>query len=59
MASGREGHFLYLVQPFVEGVTLRERLAAGALPVLDALRVGIDVAAALEVAHGRAWSTWT
>ena len=51
VASGREGHLLYLVQPFVEGITLRDRLAAGPLPVADALRVGVDVAAALQAAH--------
>ena len=51
VASGREGHVLYLVQPFVDGTTLRDRLVAGPLSVVEAVRVGIDVAGALQAAH--------
>ncbi|HYX43583.1 MAG TPA: AAA family ATPase, partial [Acidimicrobiales bacterium] len=51
VASGRDGTFLYLVQSFVDGITLREQLAAGPLAVAAALRVGMDVAAALQAAH--------
>src|SRR5678815_3328215 len=42
----------YLVMELVEGPTLAERLAAGALPVDEALAVARDVAIGLEAAHG-------
>jgi diguanylate cyclase (GGDEF)-like protein/PAS domain S-box-containing protein len=51
LAGGREGDVLFLVQRFVEGVTLRERLASGPLTVASALTVGIEVGGALQVAH--------
>ncbi len=52
VALGREQDVLYLVQPYVAGVTLQERLAAGGqLSVASALRVGIDVLRALQLAH--------
>ncbi len=41
----------YLVMEYLEGETLAERVARGALPLKEALRVGIEVAAALERAH--------
>ena len=41
----------YLAQPFVAGSTLEEILKDGALSLLGALRVGLDVATALEAAH--------
>ena len=41
----------YLVMEFLEGETLAERLARGPLPLKDALRIGIEIAAALERAH--------
>ena len=37
--------------PYEEGPSLRERLAAGALPIADALSVLRDVARALAYAH--------
>ena len=40
-----------LVMEYVEGVTLRERLAEGPLPVNEALDVAIQVASALSSAH--------
>ncbi|MGH7339340.1 MAG: protein kinase domain-containing protein, partial [Candidatus Rokuibacteriota bacterium] len=40
-----------LVMELVPGETLADRLAAGPLPVNDALRIGIQVAAALEAIH--------
>src|SRR5438067_355479 len=49
---GHHGDQLYLAQPFVPGVTLRERLAAGRLPTVEALRVAADVLSTLEAAHG-------
>ena len=44
-----ERHFL--VMELVDGETLADRLQRGALTVEDALRVGLQIAAALEAAH--------
>ncbi|MGA8270082.1 MAG: protein kinase [Candidatus Sulfotelmatobacter sp.] len=41
----------YLVMEFLEGETLAERLRKGALPLADALKIGIAIAEALAVAH--------
>ncbi len=50
--SGEAGGFLYYVMPFVEGHSLRERLAReGALPVGDVIRILRDVVDALTEAH--------
>jgi serine/threonine protein kinase len=43
----------YLVLELVAGETLTARLARGALPVREALAVGIQIAAAIEAAHER------
>jgi diguanylate cyclase (GGDEF)-like protein/PAS domain S-box-containing protein len=43
---------LYLVQPLVPGATLEERLKTGPLPLPVVLRIGIDIATALDTAHG-------
>lgn len=52
--SGSEGGVLFFVSPYVEGPTLRERLAAsGSLPLAEALRLGREVADALAYAHRR------
>ncbi len=46
------GGLLYYVMPFVEGESLRERLARdGLLPLPDALRIAREVADALGYAH--------
>src|SRR5437899_4672661 len=51
--SGEADEFLYYVMPYVEGATLRERLAReGQLPLAEALRITRDVASALSYAHG-------
>jgi serine/threonine protein kinase len=42
----------YLVMEHLEGDTLEQRLANGALPVAAALKVAIEVAEALASAHG-------
>jgi serine/threonine-protein kinase len=41
----------YLVLEFIEGETLADRLAGGAIPVDEALSIGRQVAEALETAH--------
>jgi TolB-like protein/tRNA A-37 threonylcarbamoyl transferase component Bud32 len=43
----------YFVMPYVEGDTLRARLARGPLSVDEALQIGIEVADALDYAHRR------
>ena len=48
---GREGDIDYLVMELVEGETLAERLARGALPPAEVLRIGTQIADALERAH--------
>ncbi len=50
--SGQAGGFLYYVMPFVEGSSLRDRIAReGALPIPDAVRILRDIADALAAAH--------
>jgi serine/threonine protein kinase len=48
---GREGDTDYLVMELVDGETLAERLARGALPLADVLRIGGQIADALNRAH--------
>ena len=43
----------YFTMPFVTGESLRARMARGALPLDEALRILRDVAEALEYAHAR------
>ncbi|MGH7581796.1 MAG: protein kinase domain-containing protein [Gemmatimonadales bacterium] len=50
--SGQADGLLYYVMPFVEGESLRDRLVrVKQLPVDEAVRIGQDVAAALDYAH--------
>ncbi len=49
--SGEVDDRLYLVQPYVAGQTLETRLRSGRLPIAAVLRIGIDIARALNVAH--------
>ena len=50
--SGGAGGVLYYVMPFVDGQSLRERMAsAGALPMPEAIRIFREVADALEYSH--------
>jgi eukaryotic-like serine/threonine-protein kinase len=48
---GREGQVEYLVLEYLEGETLARRLARGPMPTQDLLRVGIEIADALDKAH--------
>ncbi len=48
---GREGDTDYLVMELVDGETLAQRLAKGALPAADVLRLGAQIADALDRAH--------
>ena len=52
--SGESDGVLYYVMPYVEGETLKERIAKeGQLSVNDAMRLGREVAEALAYAHAR------
>jgi serine/threonine-protein kinase len=54
IAAGEANGLPYYTMPFVEGQSLRQRLAAtGALPIADAVNVLRDVARALAYAHER------
>ena len=46
-----DGDFRYIVMELVEGETLSEKLAAGPLPVPEALGLAAQIAEALSVAH--------
>src|SRR6266853_3965693 len=50
--SGEADGLLYFVMPYVQGESLRDRLAREPqLPVADAVRIAVDVAGALGYAH--------
>jgi serine/threonine-protein kinase len=52
--SGNADGILYYVMPFLEGETLRERLArTGPLPIAEAVDLTDRILAALEYAHGQ------
>ena len=48
---GNQDGVEYLVMEYLEGETLAERLARGALPLEETLRYGIEIADALDKAH--------
>ena len=48
---GLEGDVQYLVMEYIEGDTLAQRLTKGALPMDDVLRIGAEIALALDKAH--------
>jgi serine/threonine-protein kinase len=43
---------LFLVMPFYGGGTLKERIAAGPLPIADAVSCAVQIAEGLALAHG-------
>lgn len=51
LATGTADGLVYLVQTYVEGSTLQERLWRGPLPVEATVRIGIDVLRVLQSAH--------
>src|SRR5499427_81084 len=48
---GREGETEYLVMEYLEGDTLSDRLARGALPLEQTLKFGVEISDALDKAH--------
>ena len=50
--AGQSDERLYLAQPFVPGETLEQVLRRGRLSVTATLRIGSDIATALDLAHG-------
>src|SRR4051812_28971291 len=50
---GSEGGTDFLVMEYLEGDTLAARIATGPIPLDEALKIGIQIADALEKAHGQ------
>jgi serine/threonine protein kinase len=48
---GREGEAIFIATEFVKGLTLRQRLADGAINPTEAVDVAVQMASALEAAH--------
>ncbi|MEW6278120.1 MAG: serine/threonine-protein kinase, partial [Candidatus Eremiobacterota bacterium] len=48
---GQQDRYFYLAMELLEGETLAARLARGPLPVKQVLRLGLEVARALQAAH--------
>ena len=48
---GKSGELHFIATEFIEGVTLRQKLSAGKLPVSEALRIALQSAYALDAAH--------
>ncbi len=48
---GHEDGVDYLVMEFIDGETLADRLSKGPLPLEEALKIGVQIADALEKAH--------
>ena len=53
LAAGVSGRFAYYTMPFLEGESLRKWIDAsgGRLPIREAVRIGAEVAGALQAAH--------
>ena len=50
---GREGDWLYIAMELLEGTELKDRMVVGGLPLVEAVDIAAQVAAALSVAHAR------
>lgn len=48
---GQADETWFIAEELIEGITLRERLSSGKLPVQEAIEIGIQSAMALEAAH--------
>jgi eukaryotic-like serine/threonine-protein kinase len=48
---GEQGGIYYVVLEYLEGKTLADHLAKGPLPISELLKIGSDIALALETAH--------
>lgn len=48
---GSEGDQVFLVMPFIPGITLQSRLQQGSLPVIDAITLGRALLTSLSAAH--------
>ena len=48
---GQVDEIWFIAQELIEGVTLRERLSSGKLPMQEAIEIGFQCAMALEAAH--------
>jgi eukaryotic-like serine/threonine-protein kinase len=48
---GRDGSTCFIAQEYVEGITLRERLRSGPMPLDEIVAISGQIAAALHVAH--------
>jgi len=48
---GQDQDTSYLVMQYLEGETLDSRLKTGALPLEQALKIGVEIASALDAAH--------
>ena len=51
IAFGSEGDIVYVVMPFVRGITLEERLRQGSLSVMDTMTVGRAILTSLCASH--------
>src|SRR4029077_13947240 len=49
-ADSKEGLHFYIME-LIKGPTLEDRIAAGPIPVADAVRIGIDLLRGLEAVH--------
>jgi len=49
---GSHGGTDFLIMEFLDGETLADRLRRGAMPLPELLKIGMQIAAALETAHG-------
>ncbi len=48
---GQAGDIWFIAEELIEGITLRDRLAGGKLPLKEALDIAIQCSAALQIAH--------